>query len=229
MIAMGVEFGGAELWLDARRALWWPEEKTLAVADLHLGKAAAFRAEGLFIPPYDTRATLAKLQILLAHYRPKRLLSVGDSFHRKEADALLDPSERADLLLMLGGVQEWVWITGNHDPLPPDLPGIAMPLYTCHGLTFAHQVQDAPDAAHLLCGHYHPKASVSLGRGKLRRPCFAWSETRMMLPAFGSLSGGMDITGPTIAPFLGDNYDVLLCDLPKALVIGHTDLAYSPA
>lgn len=229
MSAVGIAFGGAELWLDKRRALWWPEQETLAVADLHLGKAASFREEGLFIPPYDTRATLTKLHALLEDYRPRRLLSVGDSFHRKSADALLDPAERTALLRMLGGVREWVWITGNHDPLPPELPGLALPVYALNGLDFAHQVRDAPGAAHVICGHYHPKASVSLHRGRLRKPCFAWNASRLLMPAFGSLSGGMDVSGPVVGPVLGAEYEVLLCDLPKALVLGHTDLAHCPA
>ncbi len=226
MSATPIFYGNHELWLDTRRALWWPATETLAVADMHLGKAAAYRTDGLFIPPYDTRATLTKLHALLADYQPKILLSVGDSFQRKEADGLLDPTERRALIGMLQGVREWVWITGNHDPLPPELPGLAVPLYETGALTFAHQVEDAPEAAHLICGHYHPKASVPLPRSRLRRPCFAWNSDRMLLPAFGSLSGGMDITGPTIAPILGPHYAVLLCDLPKALVLEQAGMTY---
>ena len=206
-------FGGQHLSLDVRRALWWEEEELLAVADMHLGKAAAFHDAGLLLPPYETMATLARLQKLIEDYQPRTLLSVGDAFHRKQADALLDAEERHLLESLMARVPNWIWIIGNHDPLPPKLGGLTLPIFAHHGLTFAHEVGDAPDAAYRLCGHYHPKARLHSDGGRWRKHCFAWNENGLFMPAFGSLAGGLDVSGPVLSPLLGQAYQVMLCDV----------------
>lgn len=183
---------GIRLWADPSGALWWPEARTLAVADLHLEKASAYARQGSLLPPYDTRATLAKISALIAHYRPARLLSLGDSFHDSDGPARLDD---ADYMTIKGLAQQLdlVWVVGNHDPsLPPHLPGRQVTAWFVNGLVFRH-VPSARVVAGEVFGHYHPKARVEVGGRRLSRRCFVSDGQRVLLPSFGALTGGLDV------------------------------------
>ena len=109
---------GAVLTALAEGALWWPSERLLAVADLHFEKGSAFAARGIALPPYDTRATIARLENLIARFAPERVIALGDSFHDREAEARMDENDAARLA-RLTAHSDWIWIAGNHDPVPP--------------------------------------------------------------------------------------------------------------
>ncbi|MFZ2467313.1 MAG: metallophosphoesterase, partial [Parvibaculum sedimenti] len=105
---------GAALAVLPEGAVWWEMERMLVVADLHLEKGSAFAARGIALPPYDTRATLRRLDALIAKHRPLRLVALGDSFHDQGAEARMS-GEDAAMLSELTRRTEWVWIAGNHD------------------------------------------------------------------------------------------------------------------
>jgi len=102
---------------DPEGALYWPEQGLLAVTDLHLEKGSSFAARGVLLPPYDTAATLARLARLVAHYAPRCVVALGDSFHDGGGPARLADVDRESLSIMQRG-RDWIWITGNHDPEP---------------------------------------------------------------------------------------------------------------
>ncbi len=188
-----ITFGGHVLLLDARGALYWPEASILVVSDMHLEKSTFLAAHGSLIPPYDTLDTLQRLRMLLAHYRPRELLLLGDSFHDAHAWLRLDTGLDGHIRAIVSSVERCSWIEGNHDTT---LHG--SPLEGFHvereigGLTFRHEHSES--ALIQIIGHYHPKTSITLHRGKVRGPCFAYTETLLIMPAFGSYTGGLDIT-----------------------------------
>jgi len=190
---------GVRLLPLAEGALWWAETRTLVVADLHLEKGSAFAARGQMLPPYDTAATLARLAGLVARLEPARAIALGDSFHDIHAGARLGEADRA-LLRALTGNAEWIWIAGNHDPLPPrDLGGWATSELSIGPLVFRHEPRPGP-APGEIAGHLHPSARI-VGRGRsIRRRCFASDTRRLVMPAFGALAGGLNVLDDAFRP-----------------------------
>ncbi len=196
MTAAPFTFAGQRLLLDPAGALWWPEQHLLAVADLHLEKATACAEQGQLLPPWDTRATLDRLALLLRRYAPRRVVALGDSFHDERGAARLLPAE-AKRLSAMAAAHSFLWIRGNHDPAPPAaLPGDAAGEWTAVGITFRHEPGGSTPE---ICGHLHPKASVNTRAGTVTRACFAASPQRLLLPAFGAFTGGLDLRHPAIA------------------------------
>jgi DNA ligase-associated metallophosphoesterase len=197
MTAAPIHIAGERLMLDPCGVVAWPAQRLLAVADLHLEKGSSFAARGSLLPPYDTRETLERLARALRKYRPARLVLLGDSFHDATGCARLAPADAATLARLVQGI-ELVWVLGNHDPTPPEgLPGLATESWTLEKITFRHVAQ--PGATAELSGHYHPKATAPTRAGGVTRPCFLTDARRILLPAFGAYTGGLDVTAPAIA------------------------------
>ncbi len=177
---------------DSAGALFLPESRTLVVSDLHLEKASAFARRGMLLPPYDTGATLLHLATLILRRNPRRVISLGDSFHDSGGYQRLAGPDRARLAALQRG-REWVWISGNHDPeLPLEIEGIVVEELSVDGLTFRHEPRIG-EAEGEVAGHLHPAAKVR-GRGRsVRCRAFATDGTRMVLPAFGVLTGGLNV------------------------------------
>jgi DNA ligase-associated metallophosphoesterase len=176
----------------AAGALFWEAESTLIVADLHLEKGAAFANIGMLLPPYDTRVTLKRLAVIIKNCAPRRVVALGDSFHRAESAARLDPSDRA----VLGDLQrgrEWYWVLGNHDPkLPESVGGIICTALTVSGITLRHEPSDKVSAREI-AGHLHPVARIARRGEVIRRKCFATDGCRLVMPAFGAYTGGLNV------------------------------------
>ena len=197
MILAPVHLAGERLMLDSAGVVAWPAERTLVVSDLHLEKGSHFAARGAFVPPYDTRETLERLHLALRRHRPARLVLLGDSFHDTRGCERLGSAECVALNRMLHGI-EVIWVLGNHDPAPPvGLPGIAMEEWRHGPLTFRHIAR--PGAGGELSGHFHPKATVPTRGTCVTRPCFLSDGRRLLLPAFGAYTGGLDIRDPAVA------------------------------
>ncbi len=202
-------FRGADLLADASGALLWPGESILAVADLHLEKGSAFAARGRMLPPYDTRATLDRLAELIARDRPARVLCLGDSFHDRRAAERMDPADVERLRGLTAAVSDWVWITGNHDPEPPQgLGGRAAAELSFGPLTFRHEAR--PGAVGELSGHLHPAAALALAGRRVRERCFAHDGAKLILPAFGSFTGGLNVLDAAFDGLLARRFEVLM-------------------
>lgn len=200
---MELAFGGERLIADCSGALYWPAEQTLVVSDLHFEKASFFASRGVMLPPYDTTATLEALTRVIAAYEPARVIALGDSFHDSAGGARLSSHNR-DALLALQEGREWVWITGNHDPERIEhVGGSFAETYQRGTLSFRHQPGDSPVE---IVGHYHPVARISVRGRTLRRRCFASSDHRVVLPAFGALTGGFNIRDISFASLMGDRF-----------------------
>jgi hypothetical protein len=185
--------------------LWWPEERILVVADLHLEKGAAFARRGQMLPPYDTAATLAILAYLVASLDPRCVIALGDSFHESPTEHGMSPPDRTALALLQRG-RDWIWVAGNHDPELPDwLGGSFADALAIGPLGLVHE-PSAMEAAGEIAGHLHPAARVAGRSGTVRRRCFVGDGRRMVLPAFGAFAGGLNILEEPFGPLFADGF-----------------------
>lgn len=184
---------------DLSGALFLPEERTLVVADLHLEKGSAYAMRGVMLPPYDTTATLAALSAAILRLRPARVIALGDSFHDRQAEARLAPQTLAALHLMQQG-RDWLWITGNHDPVVgARVGGESADAIVLGGVTFRHE-PDPAETGYEVAGHLHPAAKLRMRGRALRRRCFALSPRRCVMPAMGAYAGGLNLRDAAFRP-----------------------------
>lgn len=185
---------------NSEGALCWPEQGLLAVADLHLEKGSSFAARGVLLPPYDTAATLARLARLITHYAPRCVVALGDSFHDGGGPARLTEGDRESLRIMQHG-RDWIWITGNHDPEPAGgIGGTFTDTLNLGPLTFRHLPTGATGE---VSGHLHPVACISHRGRAVTRRCFAADKTRIVMPAFGAFTGGLNVRDAAFADLFG--------------------------
>ncbi|HEX7853208.1 MAG TPA: ligase-associated DNA damage response endonuclease PdeM [Sphingobium sp.] len=197
-----LSFGGHDFLALGEGALFWLERRALILADLHLEKASWYARGGQMLPPYDSLATLDRLEALIARHDARELWMLGDSFHDPDGPERL-PVEVAERLRGLVERVAWTWITGNHDDGSGGaLGGDVLREAAVDGIMLRHQA-DPTDIRPELSGHYHPKWRVG-GRGRMiSRRCFVQGETRMILPAFGALAGGLHAHAPVIRALAG--------------------------
>ena len=202
-------FSGHELMALPQGALFWPARRALLVADLHLEKASWFAKGGQMLPPYDSIATLADLTAIAAATDAAEIWCLGDSFHDSAGCDRL-PAEARALLTALTGRTRWTWITGNHDPgIADHCGGEIVEEAEVDGLLLRHEAEpDEPRPE--LSGHFHPKLRLHL-RGRLvSRRCFVATERKLILPAFGALTGGLDAHHPEIVRAVGEGAQALV-------------------
>ncbi len=223
---MTIELAGEAVALLPFRAVWWAARRTLLVADLHLGKAATFRAAGIAVPESTTERDLERLSFLVCEHRAERMVILGDLLHAKSGrtDAVMDRfadwrRERASLEVLL--------VRGNHDRASGDPPSewrinvVAGP-HAEAPFVFAHEPdgvgpRDTP--GYVLAGHLHPAVSVGRGPGSVRSACFWFGARVGVLPAFGAFTGMRAIT-----PSAGDRVFAV-----SELGVVDVSRAYSPS
>lgn len=190
-------------------ALYWPAQKALLVADLHLEKASWYAAGGQLLPPYDSHATLTALDAQVTRTGAKRLFCLGDSFHDRFGCERL-PEQSRVLLGELTAALEWFWIVGNHDPGFGDhCGGTLLDEAEIGGFILRHEAQRA-EIRPELSGHFHPKVRVNVKGRSVSRRCFVLSERKLILPAYGALTGGLDARHPEIRRAIGADAQALV-------------------
>jgi len=180
-------------------SLWLAASSTLIVSDLHLEKGTSYARSGQLLPPYDTRATLKRIAAAMRRLKPRRVVSLGDSFHDLGGPRRMDETDRATLRGLVEAV-EWVWIEGNHDPeIPETLGGVVAEEIVVDGLTLRHEPRnEACDGE--IAGHLHPCAKVAAHGRSVRARCFATDGARLVMPAFGAYTGGLNLRDVAFAP-----------------------------
>jgi DNA ligase-associated metallophosphoesterase len=202
-------FCGVELMALPQGALFWPVRKALLVADLHLEKASWFARLGQMLPPYDSLATLSDLSALAAATGAEEIWCLGDSFHDRNGCERLPARARA-LLEDLTARTRWTWITGNHDPGFADhCGGKIVEEAEVDGLLLRHEADPAEPRPEL-SGHFHPKLRISQRGRSVARRCFVATARKLILPAFGSLTGGLDADHPEIIRAVGPDAQALV-------------------
>lgn len=195
-----IAVAGITLTADPDGALYWPEQGLLAVADLHLEKGSSFAARGALLPPYDTAATLLRLARLIGYYAPRCVVALGDSFHDGKGPARLSRDNRDNLSALQCG-RDWIWLSGNHDPEPaPTIGGMFCDTLTLSALTFRHEPTGSTGE---IAGHLHPVARVAFRGSAVGRRCFAADDMRMVMPAFGAFTGGLNVRAAAFADLFG--------------------------
>jgi uncharacterized protein len=201
-MSAALHFAGADFVVAGEAALFWPKHAALLVADLHLEKASSYAAGGQMLPPYDSRATLEELAGLAARCGAKSVWCLGDNFHDDGGEARLE-SQAADLLRRLTGELDWRWIVGNHDPgLAANWGGRVFDEMLVDGIKLRHEAEPA-DRQPEISGHFHPKLRQQLRGRMVSRRCFVRGRSKLILPAFGALTGGLDADDAAIAKACG--------------------------
>lgn len=216
-VTAAISFGGSEFILAGEAALFWPNRAALLVADLHLEKASSYAMSGQFLPPYDSRATLEELAGLSRKLGAKAIYCLGDNFHDDGGEARLE-NEAASLLRQLTEGHDWRWIVGNHDPgIAADWGGTVHDELCIDGIVLRHEAQP-DDRQPEISGHFHPKFRQQI-RGRLvSRRCFVRSAHKLILPAFGALTGGLDADDPVISSACaGDAIEAIVPAVGRAL------------
>ena len=205
-------FCGEQCIADHSGALFLPERRLLVVSDLHFEKGSSLARKGVLLPPYDSRETIKRLEIVIKRYDPTRVIALGDSFHDRDAERRLHPLD-ANRLETLTQRTDWVWILGNHDPIPPArFAGIAETAVQVGQVTFRHEpgasgskntaagshTMASPGTDGEVIGHFHPCARILVEGRTLRRRGFYGDERRFILPAMGAYTGGLNVLDPAI-------------------------------
>jgi len=202
-------FSGHELMALPQGALFWPARRALLVADLHLEKASWFARLGQMLPPYDSIATLSDLSAITASTGAGEIWCLGDSFHDAAGCDRLPEAARA-LLTSLTAATRWTWITGNHDPgFADQCGGAIVEEAEVDGLILRHEA-DPAETRPELSGHFHPKLRINHRGRQVSRRCFVATETKLILPAFGALTGGLDAHHPEIVRAVGTGAQALV-------------------
>ena len=195
-----ISFHGHQLTLNGDGTIYWADEKLLIVSDLHLEKGAAL-STGAPLPQFDTKDTLDRLHACLARHDVSQLICLGDSFHTTERAFRL-PMAFGQMIQQIADDHEIIWITGNHDSQLPDrLPGQIKAQITHHGITFCHDATPQTTVP-TISGHFHPKARVKLRARHLSARCFVQNDYHIIMPAFGSYTGGLNICDAAFSAFL---------------------------
>ncbi|MBY6056898.1 ligase-associated DNA damage response endonuclease PdeM [Leisingera daeponensis] len=212
MTGFDFSLAGARLTALGSGTLWWEERRLLCVSDLHLGKSERrIRRGGSALPPYETRDTLVRLAELIAILQPETVVCLGDSFDDDAASRALPDGEKSQLAALTQN-RRWIWIAGNHDPAPADLGGEQMTELHLASLSFRHIADPAARAE--VSGHYHPKARIR----NTSRPCFLLDRSRLILPAFGTYTGGLRSTDPALTFLMAPDALAILTG-PQALPV----------
>ena len=197
-----LSFANRQWYLTQSGALFWPDKNALLVADLHLEKASYFAQHGQMIPPYDSRETLQRLAAALRATGAHRVITLGDNFHDSDGIERMEPEARG-MLTALTGAFDWIWITGNHDAtMEARCGGTLAEELELGGMILRHQARPGETRPEL-SGHFHPKLSLSIQKRRIMRPCGVIGSDgecggRMILPAFGAFTGGMNAADPAI-------------------------------
>ncbi|MGV6802767.1 MAG: ligase-associated DNA damage response endonuclease PdeM [Ruegeria sp.] len=189
-------------------ALWWPEQDLLCVSDLHLGKSARVaRRGGPSLPPYDSRDTLNRLAADLDQTGANKVVCLGDSFDDLEASQTLGEAEQLIVSTLQAG-RVWIWIEGNHDPGPVEMGGTHLAEWSCETLIFRHIACN--EAQGEISGHYHPKVQLRAKGRSISRPAFLVDDKRMILPAYGTYTGGLRSSDSALRGLMGSDARAIL-------------------
>lgn len=206
------EFADARLTALPSGALWWHGRQCLVVSDLHLGKSERIaRRGGSLLPPYETTDTLTRLDADITATGARIVVCLGDTFDDMAAAEAMAEEHRTWLNRLMAG-RRWVWIAGNHDPAPLDFGGTHLDAFYEPPLIFRHIASTTGKAE--VSGHYHPKARVDLQGRSLSRPCFLRDRNRLILPAYGTYTGGLRSDDSVLSDLMAPAATAILTGAP---------------
>lgn len=189
---LAMRLNGTRVVLRRSAALWLPRTRTLCAGDLHFEKGSSYAARGQMLPPYDTHETLGRLESEVEALKPDAIVLLGDSFHDAGGEARMDPAAAGRIAALARG-RTLIWIVGNHDEEGPRrLPGEVMENVAVETLVLLHEPTPGRRPGEV-AGHLHPCARVTAYGRAVRARCFATDGERMVMPAFGAFTGGLNL------------------------------------
>ena len=186
-----LRFGQNRFQLLSSKAIFWEDESLIIVSDLHLEKGSSFQRAGIFLPPYDSLETISRLNETLIETKASRVLFLGDTFHDKNAFRRMHVETRSELN-KLSTRYEFIWISGNHELSFQDDTIELLPEIKIRGLTFRHKIA-TKDEGFEVTGHFHPVVKARVNGVSITGTCFFVTQTKIILPAFGAFTGGLNI------------------------------------
>lgn len=215
-MSVSVLFGGHDFIPMADAALFWPARRALLVADLHFEKASWFASLGQLLPPYDSVETLARLTALATATGAREIWCLGDSFHDMRGVERM-PARARDALDALTAALDWTWVVGNHDPgLDASIGGRVVDEIEVDGILLRHEAE-ANEPRPEISGHFHPKLRINVRGRRISRRCFVHTDRKLILPAFGALTGGLDAADPAIGRAVGRPAQALIATADRLL------------
>jgi len=207
-----IDFYGNKLSLDVSGVLFWPLKKIAIVSDLHLEKSSYLAKRGNFLPPYESFETLKKLRNVLKKKNIKQLILLGDVFHDNYGYERLENSAR-DLFNKIIIQYNARFILGNHDK-NINIPNLkTLKKLKINNINLTHQLTQ--NLSIEITGHYHPKVVLLIQGNKISKSCFIVSGKKIILPAFGKFTGGLNVESNTFDKILDSNCDYYLIDNSK--------------
>lgn len=187
-----VTMAGMRVELHAAGVIWLPAQQLMCASDIHFEKASFFHRFGSLLPTYDTTDTLERLEQVIDALKPQHFIALGDSFHDAAAASRMNETMIERINRMVASVSRWQWVLGNHDPaIEPSIMGERCEEAQLEGLSFRHELTNNAGAE--ISGHYHPKAECRVAGRTIRGACFAQRHDRLVMPAFGTFTGGLSV------------------------------------
>jgi DNA ligase-associated metallophosphoesterase len=193
-------FAGTTFILDAAGCVYYPDQNMLIFADLHFEKGSYFAHIGNPLPRYDTVDTLRRIELAIQHYQPERIVCLGDNCHDALAMQRMSPADRDRLIALCHSVRAWHWLIGNHD-VGAEMQAFFSQFSYSDNMVFSNFMLSHdlhPTSMPQIIGHFHPKTAITLNQQTIRGKCFVVTETLLMMPSFGTYTGGLDITSSVI-------------------------------
>ena len=210
-----IQFGNNQFMLNPDGSMYWIEEKSLILGDLHLEKGTSYIDQGNYLPPYDTLETLERLSNIIKELSPNRIILLGDVFHDNFGYTRLDYKEKNIFKKILK--QNIIWIQGNHDSYLNPINLKTCRSYKLNNFIFSH-ISNNKNILEI-SGHYHPKVTFKYKGRKISKPCFLMSSEKIILPAYGSYTGGLNVTAKIYKDIFLNNYEVYALGNKKVLKI----------
>lgn len=194
---------GRQLIADNSGALYWPSQSTLLAADLfpETSCSGSIAADGGAVPPPSAiRPTLARLADAIDRYEPARVVVLGGAAPAARSRMTADELE---ILGILQEGRDWVWVTGAPSADSTPRGGSICAELEISGIALRHRPTPGW-ATHEIAGHVRPAAHFSLYGYTLRRPCFVGNGRRLVMPAFGTVAGGLNVLDDAFRPLFPD-------------------------
>ena len=197
-----IKFANENFEISPFGAIFWPNEEILIVSDLHLEKGSSYYQRGTFLPPYDTFDTINRLEEIIKQTYPKKVLLLGDTMHDKNG-LLRMPNKMKEKFFSLLEKWSFVLISGNHDEEFKGYDLKLFPSFKIGKITFRHQ--SSFDETTEISGHFHPVINTKFKGVRIRTPCFLVTENKIILPSFGTFTGGLDIKNDAFKDIISKN------------------------
>ncbi|MAH88993.1 MAG: hypothetical protein CMJ06_02975 [Pelagibacterales bacterium] len=217
---MNIIFNKNKFVLNPDGSMFWPKESCLIVGDLHLEKSTSYIDQGNFLPPYDTLETLSKLSFAIKEKCIKKIIFLGDVFHDCNGYKRLKLKEKNLFDNILN--KNIIWISGNHDAnfIPTGIDSFI--LYKLNKFTFSHI--SSSKNSYEISAHYHPKVTFKYLGIKISSPCFLIDKYKIILPAYGSYTGGLNISSNIFKKIFSRNFNIYALGNKKVLRVNNLNL-----